>query len=627
MKKIKVGSDFSGVGAFDHALKRLNIDFENVFACDMDKYARKSYIAVHGEPNYYPENVYDREIPEESLDVYISSCPCQPFSMSGKRQGKNDEKGRGILFFNSHEFIQINKPRYFIFENVKGLLNDDSGKTFSEWITMLGGKSINGMPQFFPHEDSVPYHIYWKVLNAKDYNVPQNRERVFIIGIRDDEDNQFSFPKEEFLQKRLKDVLEKDVDEKYFLSQKMIDSLLNHQKFNKFNPGFGENESSCITSRVAKMGNSDNYIKIIGNTNPSKKGMNGNVFDSDGISPTLSTNKGEGIKIKSATSKGYELATNLDSKNLSNPSSKTRRGRVGKEVAQTLDTQCNQGVFIADYRSDEGLRARKEPIAPCLTSSMRDTEEVQPKAGTRNPPLVGEKKNYLHNSKNVINFDGKISYGKETIFEILFALQQEIGKKEVESWGLRILETIRKKSLLRQKLHEESVYGKGEKTSRGNIHKIQSCEGKKINASIIMRSLQGEEWSRCSSQRRESIKQLIRQFNESLQGLSSEDSSWRENLQSNELHKEIEGLWVLRKTLSEIQEIWESVNGEAQSILQGYRIRRLTVTEAFRLMDFPDEHVSKCKEVGVSDSQLYKQAGNSIVVRCLELIIKQFNLK
>ena len=116
-KKIKVGSDFSGVGAFDKALIRLNIDYESIFSCDMDKYARQTYIHNYGQPKYYPENVYDREIPKESLDFYMTSPPCQAFSLAGKRKGEDDK--RGILFYNSLEFIQKNKPRYFIFENVK----------------------------------------------------------------------------------------------------------------------------------------------------------------------------------------------------------------------------------------------------------------------------------------------------------------------------------------------------------------------------------------------------------------------------------------------------------------------------------------------------------------------------
>lgn len=295
----KVGSDFSGVGAFDQALKRLGIDYKTVFACDMDKYARQTYIANYGEPDYYPLDVYDREIPREPLDIYMTSPPCQAFSLAGKRKGEDDK--RGVLFYNSHDFIIKNKPRYFIFENVKGLLSDNNGRTFQIWIDMLGGKSVNGNPVLFAGDDATPYHVYYKVLNAKNYGVPQNRERVFIIGIRDDADNDFSFPKPFHLTKRLKDVLEDDVDQKYYLSEKMINYL--HHRSDNFNNGKvnykNENDTaSCITQSSSSLDISDNIIKI-GNTNPFGNGINGNVFDANGISPTLSTNKGEGIKVKS----------------------------------------------------------------------------------------------------------------------------------------------------------------------------------------------------------------------------------------------------------------------------------------------------------------------------------------
>lgn len=355
---IKVGSDFSGVGAFNQALIRLGIEYDEVFACDMDKYARQTFIHNYGEPKYYPTNVYDREIPSEPLDIYMTSPPCQAFSLAGKRLGKDDK--RGILFFNSYEFIQINKPRYFIFENVKGLLSDDGGKTFSEWVNMLGGKSVNGNQVIFPYDESVPYHIYWKVLNAKYYGVPQNRERVFIIGIRDDEDNTFRFPIEEQLTKRLKDVLEDDVDEKYFLSDKLMTWIKVHREkrdsSNKY--PLDENDiSACMTARYGKNGAEDPYIKI-----------------------------------KSATSKGYEEATEGDSINFSFPNSETRRGIVGKGVAQTLDTGCQQGVMIGAFRgrntenpsdittgipTEQRLEINKEGVSNTLTSVQKDNVVVE----------------------------------------------------------------------------------------------------------------------------------------------------------------------------------------------------------------------------------------------------------
>jgi len=338
---IKVGSDFSGVGAFNQALNRLGIDYKEVFACDMDKYARQTFIYNYGEPEYYPTNVYEREIPTESLDIYMTSPPCQAFSLAGKRLGKDDK--RGILFFNSHEFIQVNKPRFFIFENVKGLLSDNGGRTFQEWVNMLGGKSVNGVPILFPYEDAVPYHLYWQVLNAKHHGVPQNRERVFLIGIRDDADNKFRFPAEEVLTKRLKDVLESEVDEKFFLSDKMISYISKDRQGNE-NLVVNREVANAITCEIKKMQRSmqDNYIKI-----------------------------------NSANSKGYEEATEGDSINLEFPESKTRRGRVGKGVAQTLDTGCNQGVICGAIRgrgenNEQTLELNSDDYTNSITTVQKD---------------------------------------------------------------------------------------------------------------------------------------------------------------------------------------------------------------------------------------------------------------
>lgn len=337
---LEIGVDFAGIGAFEQALRLLGAPFKTVFACDKDKYARKSYIANYGAPEYFPEDVYDRDIPEKPLNIYMSSPPCQAFSLSGKRKGEDDE--RGVLFYNTHEFIKKNKPEVFIIENVKGLLSHDPiphskyGRTFSKWLQYLAGKSINGDMVFLPHEDAVPYHIHFDVLNSKDYVVPQNRERVFIVGIRDDIHHDFKWPKKQPLTKKLKDVLEVEVDPKYFLSQKALDGIYLHKERHKERGnGFGANISSP---------------EEISNTIQKRYYKNG----SDQL-----------LKIKSATANGYETATINDSINFSNPNSETRRGRVGKEVAQTLDTGCNQGVLVAPVHYPL-FRIRKLTPRECL---------------------------------------------------------------------------------------------------------------------------------------------------------------------------------------------------------------------------------------------------------------------
>jgi DNA (cytosine-5)-methyltransferase 1 len=332
-------------------------------------------------------NVYDREIPKDSLDIYMTSPPCQAFSMAGKRLGKED--ARGILFFNSLEFIQVNNPRFFIFENVRGLLSHDKenkkdkiGRTFKEWIDYLGGKSVNGVTNMMPIDGAVPYHLHYKVLNAKKHGVPQNRERVFLIGIRDDQDNTFTWPAEEELTKRLKDVLEDSVDDKYFLSNERIDYLVRHQVNKNILIDDIPNESKTCIASYYKSPRDCQYLKV---TNFQGSEIS-NTIRTGGKGSMTDKHNWDTIKIKSGTAKGYDEATEGDSINLSFPGSETRIGRVGKQVAQTLDTACNQGVMIGDYRTDEGFRWRQDGNSPCLMASMRD--KWSEKFTAQNPPIT-----------------------------------------------------------------------------------------------------------------------------------------------------------------------------------------------------------------------------------------------
>ena len=139
---MKVGTDFSGIGAPEMALKYLGIDFESVFACEIDKYARQSYKQLHNPKTFYKDITTRNHKEVEQLDLYVAGFPCQAFSMAGRRLGFEDT--RGTLFYNVAEFIKINKPKVFVLENVKGLVSHDSGKTFQTIIDIL---SNNGGTQ------------------------------------------------------------------------------------------------------------------------------------------------------------------------------------------------------------------------------------------------------------------------------------------------------------------------------------------------------------------------------------------------------------------------------------------------------------------------------------------------
>jgi len=265
-QKIKIPTVCSGIGSPEQALKELDISHKISFACEIDKYARQTYLA-----NFTPNEMYtdltaeEWDKSEQYSDLFIGGIPCQAFSLAGKRLGELDK--RGLLFYDFYRYVKNQQPKVFIIENVKGLLSDNNGVTFQNWCALLG-QSMNTHLNMFNHDDSLLYNLHFKVLNSKDFGVPQNRERVFLIGIRNDLPNNFRFPIAERLKIRLKDILESEVDEKYYLSEKMIDYLYNTNEKHKFlgngfefKPRDENGIASCVTVRCFKQGCDDNYIQ------------------------------------------------------------------------------------------------------------------------------------------------------------------------------------------------------------------------------------------------------------------------------------------------------------------------------------------------------------------------------
>jgi DNA-cytosine methyltransferase len=540
-KAIKVGSDFSGVGAFNQALIRLGIQHEEVFACDMDKYARETYIHNYGEPKYFPTNVYEREIPKESLDIYMTSPPCQAFSLAGKRLGKDDK--RGVLFFNSLEFIEKNKPRYFIFENVKGLLSDDNGKTFSEWLNFLGGKSVNGALVIFPYEDSVPYHLYWKVLNAKEHGVPQNRERVFLIGIRDDADNFFTFPPEEHLTKRLKDVLEENIDDKYFLSEKIQNQFVRTgvkgSVIGTTKPEFrtiGERDNvhniesyiSCLTATDYKQ--PKQILIKVGTWRTHKDGQGFREIE-DGNCPTIPARARE-----DGSGQPVIMQTNI--------------------AEDIFEVSTNQGVIV--HNIPEIVRVRKHEV------DIKGLQECLK----------------AHRTKKIKQISEELGVPK-TEAEHWFRTDKYFGIPNAEIWFqlkecLNITTTEFDSSIM-DFIEKEGVF---EKSNR--VYDEEGISPTMTATSSDERILTRED--------KISVRQRPRGNNKGADFKISPTVTSNSFEQNNHL-------------------------------VQNQRIRRLTPRECFRLMDFPDTFSWIC-----SDSQAYKQAGNSIVVGVLAKLIQRLKL-
>ena len=220
---IKVFTAFSGYDSQMMALNRVagrhkdEISFDLVGWSEIDKYAIKAHDLIF--PQYKDRNYGDiskidwSQVPD--FDLFTYSSPCQDWSAAGLQRGGQEGSGtRSSLLWECRKAIIAKKPKYLLLENVKALVSKKFRPYFDKWCREL---------------EEYGYYNYWKVMNAKDYGIPQNRERVFLLSIRSDVDSgNFLFPEGFELTTFLKDVLEENVDEKYYLSEKSIEGFISH---------------------------------------------------------------------------------------------------------------------------------------------------------------------------------------------------------------------------------------------------------------------------------------------------------------------------------------------------------------------------------------------------------------
>ena len=331
----------SGIGGFRSALE--NNGHECLAFAEIDKYAKQSYRVIYDTEG---EDELDdiTAITDEHFRLYRGQCdiitggfPCQAFSIAGNRRGFDDT--RGTIFFHIARAIKEIQPSYVLLENVKGLFSHDKGRTFGTIIQAL---------------DELGYVTEWGLFNSKYWGVPQNRERVYILVTRKDKFKGpvlFDLLKQQTeVTTRLIDVLEDEVDEKYYLSDEKTKKLtLDTNLGGKLNM-YDYNERDKVHS-VNK------------------------------VSPTLNTMQGGDrqpkIAVREATKQGYAVAEQSDSVNVSYPTSKTRRGRVDKQVAQTLQAgEVNQGVVIDDTQGYDGIRTY-DGFSPTLRSSRSGLKTIE----------------------------------------------------------------------------------------------------------------------------------------------------------------------------------------------------------------------------------------------------------
>lgn len=498
---MKLLSLFSGIGAFEKALNRLNIDYQLVNYCEIDKFASKTYAAIHGVPeslNLWDITKVDEKALPKDIDLITYGFPCQDISLAGKQKGLFNEDGsqtRSGLFFEALRIIEETQPRVAIAENVKNLTSKKFSKQFKIVLDSL---------------EDAGYNNYFQVLNAKDYGIPQNRERVFIVSIRKDIDTgSFNFPEGFPLELRLKDLLEDEVDEKYYLSDKVL----------------------------------------------------------------------QGIKTLNC-------------------------GRVGKQVAQTLTTSCNQAVVMNPLKGQTEYGWHFEQG---VYDSNGITRSIKAGGGSGNIPKV-IKENVMTNERAADIMRNEQCCQDDPVF--------------VEAYE-KAIEALDKQAVVEPRIEVLGNYS----PSNHDASRIVSADGiaptaKENHGTVTAVAMRGRYAEDGTVE--QNIEVSDREYANALTTVQKDSMVAKPIcLNSKGGRAGIEGIQPsIQDRVYDSEAIATAVTtGFMPSFTDGLRIRKLTPKECFRLMDFDDEDFDKAESVN-SNTQLYKQAGNSIVVACPYYIIK-----
>ena len=485
---MKYLSLFSGIGSPEQALKNLGVEFELFGFSEIDKYAIKSYCAVHGvDENLNLGDITKIDIESLPLDIDLIThgSPCQDFSVAGSGKGGDIGTGtRSSLMWNTVAICEHCKPKYVIWENVKNVLSKKHRHNFDKYLEEM---------------ERIGYNNFYQVLNAKDYGVPQNRERIFVISIRKDLNKDFKFPKGFDNGIRLKDILEEEVEEKYYINTEKAEKLI--QEFKSTN-------KKTLNINQAK--------RIGGIFDDETKHQAGSVWDKDGLAPTLDTMQG-----------GYR---------------------------QPCIIEKIQLPVVCEQRSDEELR--NDGAINTLTTVEKDN-------------VLIETDNKMRKRKDIKHEDRYCEYCNKK-------LERKRFNGRLEDFNV----FLNRKYCDRECMKKDYLKIGATEANWSNTH----ASARNINRLI----LQKDKCEICGDDKNLDIHHI--------------DGNWRNN------------------NLDNLQCLCRSCHMKIEKG-SSYRIRKLTPLETWRLMGFKDEQFLKAEQV-CSNSQLYKQAGNSIVVNVMEEIFK-----
>lgn len=586
---LKVIELFAGIGSQHQALLNIGVEHEVVAISEIDKYCLKSYQALHGDIPNLGDICKIEKLPQADLWTY--SFPCQDISVAGNLAGISKGTRSGLLY-EVERLLNVAKdegtlPKYLLLENVKNLVSKRFKDDFNKWLEYL---------------ESLGYKNYWQILNAKDYGIPQNRERVFCVSIRG-EHSPFIFPPKVPLTLKLKDLLEETVDEKYYLSQKMLNCFMAEDT-----GGYPRKERflNNITRQNQDVGNA---VTTLAGSRPTDNFVV-ESYGNKALDETLEQNSIEGG--------GFIDAFNR---------------KVKKDVAGTITTRVSDSncTFIAEkpkneIRCDE-LIANGSVSEGDVVNHSRDahnplnTEDgVVPTLTTRGDELgvvvVDLKRGYScevkEEKEDVEGIDIIGNYSKSNFNQTSIVNKNGIAPTVTENHGqvtaIAIKNNTKQGYLLAEEGDAVDISGRMQ-WHRGTVQKglsqtITTAGGDNVGV-VIKESL----------------------YTETEKKLFTEDGNIRRYIGSDKIDEFKEGQMATTSYANGYghgpRTHNESVSltiTERPSVKYNLRIRKLTSRECLRLMGWNDEQIDKIQGCGISCSQQYKQAGNGIVVQVLEAI-------
>ena len=549
---------FAGIGSQTQALTNIGVPHKVVGISEIDKYAIQSYKAMHGEVTNFGDIREIKSLPDADLWTY--SFPCQDISVAGKGAGIKEGTRSGLLFEVERLLITAsengNLPKYLLLENVKNLVSKKFKADFDRWLAFL---------------ESLGYSNYWQILNAKDYGIPQNRERVFCVSIRG-EHKPFKFPEKRELKLRLRDMIDEVVDEKYYLKESTIRSIVN-SSFNSRRDSIrkGDDVAYTILARDFKGPQCVQVGEVVGGKWDKMHDISRRVYEPDGISPTVHCQQGGNTELKIAENfvlGGVEedpVIVAMRGRNPDNPSDRTK----GAPLEQRLE-------------------ANEQGICNSLTTVQKDNLLMEKKCGSKE--YVARRYKEFIEEKGYIP-EMFVAYNKQEVADIAPTITGQCSCPSGSSAVLK-LETEDVKVLAPNNWGHKA----GDGTATRERRETDIVPALQANAGQTQQSYL-------------KIKVATKQGYEK----AEQGDYVNITFPSSKTKRGRVGRGIAQTLTC----------GDGNAIVtENVRIRKLTPRECLRLMGWNDEQIDKIAAANVSATQQYRQAGNGIVVQVLEFIFE-----